>query len=248
MSAVTSKLRTLWQFLPRPVRLAVSPAATDASEDGAAPSKEPALIHALSRLTRPGDYCADVGANDGRLTVVMARRCGLAGFVFAFEAEPRNVISVRQQVARCGVADRVVVEAVAVADTETPCLTAHGGQERRDLHLSFTGSESATAPPSVRPLVPAVALDRYFAPAPRLDVINIDVEGAESRVLAGACQVIERFRPAMLIEVHSLSNWRACAALSGQGYRILDLAGHPLDPQAATFPPHIVLLPQGRSF
>lgn len=37
----------------------------------------------------------------------------------------------------------------------------------------------------------------------RLDFLKIDVEGAEPHVLAGGAQVIERFRPAILIEIEA---------------------------------------------
>lgn len=245
MSAVTSKFRSLWQFLPKPVRLSVAPLGT-AHAKRAAASHEPALVHALTQLTRPGDYCADVGANDGRLTLAMARCCGPKGLVVAFEAEPAKVLSIRQRVAHCGFADRVLVEALAVADADTPCLTLQAAHQRDDAPWDSTPYVALKLRPG-QAHAPAIALDRYFAKAPRLDVLSIDAEGAESLVLAGASQIIERFQPAMLIEVHSLANWRACAALAHQGYRVLDLDCQPLDPQEEAYPPHIVLMPPSRS-
>lgn len=245
MSAVNSKFRGLWQFLPKPVRWSVSPSRKD-RQTRAASCREPALVYALAQLTRPGDYCADVGANDGRLTLAMARRCGPKGFVVAFEAEPRKVLTLRRRVAHAGLADRVLVEALAVADADTPCLALHTAQPSE----CPPWDAAAQVPPALcraQVRVPAVSLDRYFATTPRLDLIHIDAEGAERLVLAGASQIIERFQPAMLIEVHSPASWRACAVFVHQGYRLLDLDRQPLDPQAETSPPHIVLLPANRT-
>ena len=57
---------------------------------------EPGVRRVLRALLRPGDACADVGANVGLLTVAMAFAVGGGGRVWAFEPEER----VRAQLAR----------------------------------------------------------------------------------------------------------------------------------------------------
>jgi hypothetical protein len=65
------------------------------------------------------------------------------------------------------------------------------------------------------------------------DVVKIDVEGHEAKVLVGAERTIERFRPRLIVEVHP-SELRAAgehpsqiaAWLSERGYHIRTFADH----------------------
>lgn len=51
--------------------------------------------------------------------------------------------------------------------------------------------------------VEVTTIDREFAGLPRLDLIKLDVEGAECDVIQGGMKTIARLRPRMVIEVHS---------------------------------------------
>jgi FkbM family methyltransferase len=250
MPIETSTARSLWHLVPKPLRTAgwSAVAAWNRRRILSGRAHEPAVAKALARLTRPDDHCADVGANYGLLTVILARSCGPTGRVFAFEPHPKNVLTIGQTVSRYGLSGHVTIEATAIADGATDYVSLHAGRERHDSEWNIVGHDSNGQPTPAELRVPAVSLDRYFANAERLNVIKIDVEGAESLVLAGAAEVIRRFKPSLLIEVHSLANWRACAQLADQSYAVFDLEGRPLNPLADLFPPHIVLLPAGRSF
>jgi FkbM family methyltransferase len=59
------------------------------------------------------------------------------------------------------------------------------------------GAESA----AIGDLVQALPMDEALANEPRVDVVKIDVEGAEGRVLRGAAKIIDRFRPTLLFEL-----------------------------------------------
>lgn len=49
---------------------------------------EPLLGNLLERLTKPGDFIVDVGANTGIITFPFARKAGPSGRVVAIEASP----------------------------------------------------------------------------------------------------------------------------------------------------------------
>lgn len=63
----------------------------------------------------------------------------------------------------------------------------------------------------------------------RLDLIKIDVEGTEGKVLRGAEQVTARFRPVFVIDLHSpeqdlfVGRW-----LTERDYRLERLSGPPI--------------------
>jgi hypothetical protein len=78
--------------------------------------------------------------------------------------------------------------------------------------------------------VRGVALDAVFGE--RLDVVKVDVEGAEGDVLRGARRLLREARPAIVLEFHRPHGWPAIGELLDAGYELQELDGRPLDPPA----------------
>lgn len=71
--------------------------------------------------------------------------------------------------------------------------------------------------------VAVVSLDDLHASGriPRVDVMKVDVEGAELEVLLGAKRVLETFRPVVILELHNPEMDRKCPELlRALGYHI----------------------------
>jgi FkbM family methyltransferase len=165
-----------------------------------------------------------VGANIGFYSVLAHYRVGPAGRVYSFEIDPRPLRCLRKTIAEFGLRNINVVEA-AVADEDgrvsfTPKLE-HGHN-----HIERSGGNGR----SVR----ALKLDTWAAEAGllRVDVIKVDVEGAEKFVLAGARQTIGRFKPLLLCEADvktaAMFNYTPedlIGQLDGMGYRTIWLEG-----------------------
>ncbi len=146
----------------------------------------------LQGLIAPGTSVIDVGANVGFFTLKFARWVSEGGKVIAIEPEPLNYARLRRAIASAGL-DHVVetVQAAAAEKSgEVKLLVnpVHPGDHR----ISETGA----------PVV-AVTIDDLLAARnwPRVSLIKIDVQGAESRVLAGASKTLQSFHPALLVEV-----------------------------------------------
>ena len=188
---------------------------------------EPGVAAALSRLVRPGDSCVDAGAHYGYFTLLLARLCGPDGHVYSFEAEAGNAALLRENVRANDLLSRVTVEQAAVAALE--------GQV--ELHPASLASEEWTlmktfAHRDARPMVSgrpertrAVRLDQYLASAPRIDVIKMDIEGAEAEVIPAISAFLERRRPALVLEFHREVGWPAIPALLASGYELEALDG-----------------------
>ena len=139
---------------------------------------EPGTGDVLRRLVRPGMVVADVGANIGLLTLVMARATGPAGKVIAFEPEatPRaNLAKMRHLngLSWVEVRDQAVGETAGRLTFHVSDIIGHSS-----LYALPEAEEARTID------VEVVRLDDV-APAKRMDVVKIDVEGAELDVLAG---------------------------------------------------------------
>jgi len=146
---------------------------------------EPGTGDVLRRLVRPGMTVADVGANIGLLTLVMARAVGPEGRVIAFEPEA---------VPRTNLQKMKHLNGLSWVEVRDQAAGAKAG--RLTFHVSeIIGHSSLYALPEAEAArtveVEVVRLDDV-APAKRLDVVKIDVEGAELDVLAGMNGVIAK--------------------------------------------------------
>jgi len=136
----------------------------------------------------------DVGASVGALTVPVARAIASAGQVVAIEASPRIIGYLTRNVEVNALSNVRCVHAAA-ADRQGEV----GFYEAPVDHFGM-GSMGAQfhAHPS---LVRSETLDDILAEVavPRVDVLKIDVEGFEARVLAGARQLLLGAQPPLVL-------------------------------------------------
>lgn len=75
--------------------------------------------------------------------------------------------------------------------------------------------------------VHTVTLDWLAAACGDPDIVVVDVEGGEERVLGGATGLLEQVRPSWLIEFHTEPLYRSCTAtLASHGYDV-EVVRHP---------------------
>jgi FkbM family methyltransferase len=164
---------------------------------------EPAECSMLSTLAPVGGVVFDVGANIGYLAAHFARAVGPEGRVYAFEPSPACLPSLRA-VAASAVRTNIKVIEAAVGETtrrgtyyETQRVISHGFG-RLDVRPSDPRQDITEHEVAV------VSLDDFAQEEglERIDLVKIDVEGAERQVLAGMARLFARgLRPALLIEV-----------------------------------------------
>jgi FkbM family methyltransferase len=148
---------------------------------------EPDVCDFFRRFLRPGMVVFDLGANIGQFTLLAAKRVAPGGAVHAFEPAPSEHAKLRANVALNGFA-HVVASAVAVCDQkgEVQLHTAGSGLGiYNSLGKPLWGESGVTV------AVPSTTLDDYVREAGvhRLDLIKMDVEGAELAVLRGGAAV-----------------------------------------------------------
>ncbi len=137
------------------------------------------VLRYLGSVVRPGMTVVDVGANVGFHTVSLARLVGPAGRVYAFEPLEPTLQLLTANLWRHGCAN-TTVHAAAVLDRTGRVWIEPDPEGFSGAHLSEQGFE-----------VDAVRLDDVLGDAV-VDVMKIDVEGAEPLVLEGAAELIAR--------------------------------------------------------
>jgi FkbM family methyltransferase len=185
-------------------------------------------VEALRAFVRPGAAIIDVGANMGFFTSRFGRWVSEGGRVIAIEPEKTNFDRLRRNVARRGLeADVDLFQAVAADAT---------GELQLDINPHHPGDHrigDAGVP------VKAITIDSLLEARgwPEIGLIKIDVQGAEARVLAGARDTIERFHPALFVEIDDAALSMAgsgadelIASITGHGYRIHRLVGGSISP------------------
>jgi FkbM family methyltransferase len=175
---------------------------------------EPHVRAWMEANVQPDWVCMDVGANIGTHTLTLAV-LGQAGRVIAIEAGPQNFAFLKSNVAALAKPHgEVELHWAAAWDAPGPLQLAfpaalQGCGFISDKEAEEGGRLLRAANPNALPgetlrvtmeTVEAVRLDELTGHLSRLDLIKLDVEGAEARVLAGAAETLRRFNPVLLTE------------------------------------------------
>jgi HPr kinase/phosphorylase len=159
-------------------------------------------IKMLNQFIKPGDTVIDAGANIGTHTIALGNTVGPTGMVHAFEPQPRLFAMLAGNVA-LNALDWVVCHQQAVGDMTGTIQVPPLPPPERSCNFSLVSLVQGQSPsqgdkPVEAPLIILDSLDLKDCAA-----IKIDVEGMESKVLAGAHNLIKRCQPALYIEANS---------------------------------------------
>jgi FkbM family methyltransferase len=170
----------------------------------------------IQSLLRPGMTFVDIGANIGYYTTIAARIVGQAGRVYSFE--PYEPIRAHLETnIRLNRFENVVVRAEAV--------TNHAGEVSLypsdwELNQGISTIVPGKAGGKAR-AVPAIRLDDFAdgLGKPRIDVIKMDIEGAEPLAIAGASRTLAASDgPVVIFEAAELE--AVAGPLRAHGYHI----------------------------
>jgi len=145
-------------------------------------------FEAFMQLVRPGSVVVDVGSNFGLYALSAALYARPLGRVFAFEPAPDAFAMLERNIAQNDLAGCVNAAPTAVgAATGRARFYVERDVSFSSLHRTQRITEEA------KPLeVEVVTLDTALATVGAIDLLKIDVEGAEAEVLFGARDVLRR--------------------------------------------------------
>ena len=161
---------------------------------------EPDELAFLAATLKPGMTVIDVGANEGLVTLVSAACVGAAGRVLALEPSSREFDRLQANLALNRVTN---VEPFRLA------LYSHVGSSHLSLaelgHEGLNAIGDHIANPGVgvaaTETVELDTLDDFVAARglDRLDLVKLDAEGSEARILEGGVASLRRFHPLLLV-------------------------------------------------
>ena len=156
---------------------------------------EESTTNLFQKTIKKGDIVVDLGANIGYFTLLAARLVGKGGRVYAFEPEPRNYSYLLKNIQlnsysnitaiQKAVSDRDGKARLYMCPYDTGHHTINQQEGIEDYRHGRTGRVSAVD-------VESVILDRFMeGREDGIDVIKMDVEGAEALALSGMDRILK---------------------------------------------------------
>lgn len=195
---------------------------------------EDELVHWLTEHLPAGGTFVDVGANIGWFTVIGAKAVGSTGVVVSVEADPRNCELLLDNISINYVAERVSVLNIAAWHS--------AGELSFHRSAKFHGNGSVVGPneeyrrryPGDVPeliTVEAARLDDVLGDLATIDVLKMDIEGAEVDALAGMSGLLAAGRVrSLVLEINpraDAASWPRLIewlrAMDHLGWRAVDL-------------------------
>lgn len=165
-------------------------------------SVEAEITDFIDDFLNEGFYFVDVGANIGLLSIQASDKVGKSGKVLCFEPNP-FVYHQLEELVRLNGKNNIHCFPLALGDSQQ-WLALHMNDLDSILmtRSSFVIDDSHKNARIAEVLV--TSLDAVYPKNSRLDLLKIDVEGAELSVLEGARRTIELYKPVICLEVHGI--------------------------------------------
>ncbi|HON89873.1 MAG: FkbM family methyltransferase [Fibrobacter sp.] len=180
---------------------------------------EPKQTEAFKSALKDGFIVFDVGANIGYYTLLGSRIIGKNGKIFAFEPSIRNIEYLAKHIRINKITNAMIIPAACSDNTSislfnnTPdCALGHLLENTESSETKFD-------------IVPTLTIDSVVQTTGVFpDIVKIDVEGAELKVLHGSKSLLQKNHPVILLSVHSSELRISCLEyLSQFGYSAVPL-------------------------
>jgi FkbM family methyltransferase len=183
-------------------------------------------FHVYRRFARPGTCAVDVGANLGIHALVLAACVGDSGKVHAFEPVPS--ICARME-------ENLKLNGVTNVELHQEALGSVSGDVVFDANPADFNVGKGRVTPQGDITVPIGTIDdRLGGLTQPVSVVKIDTEGHELEVLKGAGDLLNKHRPAMLMELnpefYSLADIRQHLPDRYTWFRLSNRPGHEVTP------------------
>lgn len=149
---------------------------------------------------KQGDIVIEIGGHIGTSTLNYAHLVGPTGVVYAIEALPENFALLKKNVERNGITNVRAFNLAIVGDENTQEIVLNSNPYNSGGHSIFNMSVEAEA----RTVCPAMTLRNFVQTEhiPRIDILQMDIEGAEFDILLNLDKTLLASIPQILFEYH----------------------------------------------
>jgi FkbM family methyltransferase len=163
---------------------------------------EPIEAYLFTNLLQPEMIIVDAGANVGQYTLLASRAIGPSGTVYGFEPVPSTFRRLQSHV-RDNLLQNVELTCAALWDESTVLRLGLSPEMTNNCGAYSVGSRNGTSAVECRSL----RLDDFVKERKidRVDLIKMDIEGAELHALRGMLSTLKRHRPTLLMEVNRIA-------------------------------------------
>jgi FkbM family methyltransferase len=174
---------------------------------------EPDTVAFIEQEFEPGGVALDIGANKGIVTYFLGKQAGTFGKVIAFEPQTEMGLQISRVVKTFGL-QNVEIHCIGLSDSDGEAILFRGGAGSTGNLLAGAEWQKEKVRVAVR------SLDSFFESTGmgQLDFIKCDVDGYELPVLIGAENVLKKYHPKLLIEIHEEDLPKIADILNEYGY------------------------------
>ncbi len=178
---------------------------------------EPNEMAFVDAFLKPGMNAVDIGANEGCYSLLFAAKVAPLGKVWSFEPSPREFAILQTNTTNNPVLNISLFPMALGNKNRTAILRVaepvHAGQNTLG-HFAYPIQELDGVTVSMRRLDDLMSEEN----PKRIDLIKLDVEGAEALVLDGAQRTLEKYRPVVMMELLE----RALTSMGSSSLRVLN--------------------------
>ncbi len=150
-------------------------------------------VNAVLKLVKPGDTVFDIGANVGCHSLLFANLVGPEGKVVAFEPTDWGYKKLSRNF-ELNNYKNIKLEKLALSDCE-----AFSSEYKFRSQWFISGARTKKE----KGFVNYITLDKYVEEQSinRINLIKIDVDGYECKIIRGGKNIIEKFKPVIIVEL-----------------------------------------------
>ena len=171
------------------------------------------IVSVLNQYLVPNMVVLDIGANIGEISLLAAKRVGTHGWVYAFEPMD-NIANKLTQHIELNHFTQVEIHRCALGNESNNQMPIYSscGQQVKDKHEGLGSLYCKDNQEQPIQYVELITMDIWVtqhSDIHRIDLIKIDIEGAELACLQGAKETLKNFKPKIIIEIQDFSAERA---------------------------------------
>lgn len=181
------------------------------------------LSRYILKLAKKGGLFVDVGANMGYFSLLWAGESS-ENTVIAFEAALRNISMLERNISENSLENRIILVPKAAGKTSGTILFDMG----TDNQTGWGGISLNVSPMTID--VPIVRLDQELPDDAFIDLLKVDVEGADTWVLLGCEDLLKKKQIGVIIFEQNITRMEKLGIDAGEAQRFLQSLDYACSP------------------